>query len=60
MKRKWLNSFTVAFFLTFTSLFIYSLSLPLFHLFELKSYDLKVSARGNRPVSGQIVIVAVD
>ena len=42
------------------SVFIYSRNLPLFNLFELKSYDLKMRARGVRPVSGQVVIVAID
>lgn len=59
-KRKWLNSFTIALFLTLVSLFIYRLDPQLLHLWELKSYDMKVRARGVRPVTGEVVIVAID
>jgi adenylate cyclase len=60
MKKNWINSFTIAIALTLASLYIYSLELPLFHLLELKSYDFKVRARGERPITDQVVIVAVD
>ena len=60
MKKNWFNSFTVAIGLTLVSLYIYSLNLPFFHLLELKSYDLKIRSRGDRPITGQVVIVAVD
>ncbi|MBT6583293.1 MAG: CHASE2 domain-containing protein [Gammaproteobacteria bacterium] len=60
MKKNWFNSFTVAVALTLVSLYIYSLNLPFFHLLELKSYDFKVRSRGERPLTGQVVIVAVD
>ena len=60
MKKNWLNSFTVAVALTLVSLYIYSLNLPFFHLLELKSYDFKIRSRGERPLTGQVVIVAVD
>jgi len=60
MKRKWLNSFTVALLLTLVSIFMYSRDFALFNLLELKSYDLKMRARGERPVSGQVVIAAID
>jgi adenylate cyclase len=60
MKRNWLNSFTVAIGLTLVSLYIYSLNLPFFHLLELKSYDFKVRSRGERVLTGQVAIVAVD
>jgi adenylate cyclase len=60
MKKNWINSFTVAVALTLASLYIYSLNLPFFHLLELKSYDIKVRSRGERPLTGQVVIVAVD
>ena len=32
----------------------------MFHLLELKAYDLKVSARGTHNLSDQVVIVAID
>ena len=60
MKIRWLNAFTVAVPITLLSLFIYSLNLPFFELLESKAYDFKVSLRDPRPVSGQIVIVAID
>ncbi|NIP99460.1 MAG: hypothetical protein GWM98_02785, partial [Nitrospinaceae bacterium] len=60
MKRRWLNTFTLGLGLTFVSLFIYSQNLTFFHLLELKSYDLKVRSRGQRPVSNKVVIVAID
>ncbi|MBT5632391.1 MAG: CHASE2 domain-containing protein [Nitrospina sp.] len=60
MKKNWINSFTVAVTLTLASLYIYSLNLPFFHLLELKSYDFKVLSRGERPITGQVAIVAVD
>jgi adenylate cyclase len=58
--KKWLNSFTVSMLLSAISFLIYAADLPLFYLFELKSYDLKVYMRGERPVSDQVVIVAID
>lgn len=60
MKGRWVNSFTIAFFLTFFSLYIYTLNLGFFQLLELKSYDIKVRSKGVRPISDQVVIVAVD
>ena len=60
MKNRWLNSFTVAVFATSLSLFIYYLEVDFIALLELKAYDLKVAARGERPVSDQVVIVAID
>ena len=60
MNKNWLNSFTVAVGLTFISLYIYSLNLPFIHLLELKSYDFKVRSRGERPLTGQVAIVAID
>ena len=60
MKLRWLNAFTVSILITLFSLFIYSLNLTIFELLELKAYDLKVSLRGTRPVSGRVVIVAID
>jgi adenylate cyclase len=60
MNNNWINSFTVAIALTLASLYIYTLDLPFFHLLELKSYDFKVRSRGERPISGQVAIVAVD
>ena len=60
MKKNWINSFTIAIGLTLASLYIYTLNLPFFHLLELKSYDFKVRARGERPITDQVVIVAVD
>ncbi len=60
MKNRWLNSFTIAVFATALSLFIYSLNVDFIGLLEMKAYDLKVTARGERPVSGQVVIVAID
>ena len=59
-KRKWINSFTVAMGLTFCSVLIYRADFQLFHQWELKSYDFKVRARGVRPVSGNVVIIAID
>jgi len=60
MKKKWVNSFTVALLLSLVSLFTYSLDLEFLKLLELKSYDLKVRSRGVRDVSGQVVIVVID
>jgi adenylate cyclase len=60
MTKNWFNSFTVAVALTLASLYIYSLNLPFVQLLELKSYDFKVRSRGERPISGQVAIVAVD
>ncbi len=60
MKIRWLNAFTVSVLITLLSLYIYSLNLPFFKLLELKAYDFKISLRGTRPVSGQVVIVAID
>ncbi len=60
MKNRWLNSFTIAVFATALSLFIYYLNVDFIGLLEMKAYDLKVTARGERPVSGQVVIVAID
>ncbi|MBI4384665.1 MAG: adenylate/guanylate cyclase domain-containing protein [Nitrospinae bacterium] len=60
MRKKWLNSFTISLGLTLVSLYVYSLDLPFFQALELKSYDYKVRARGSRPPSGTIAIVAID
>ena len=60
MKTRWLNAFTVSVLITLLSLYIYSADLPFFKLLELKAYDFKVSLRGARPVSDQVVIVAID
>ncbi len=60
MKKKWVNSFTVALLLSLVSLFTYTLDLELFKLLELKSYDLKVRSRGVRKITGRVVIVAID
>ena len=60
MTGKWLNGFSVAVFLTLVSIFIYSQELSFFQTVELKVYDLKVRSRGERPIGGQVVIVAVD
>ena len=60
MKKKLINSITLSIFLTLVSLYIYSLDLTFFQQLELKSYDLKVRARGDRPISNQVKIVAVD
>ena len=60
MKTKFVNPFTVAILLTLLSVYIYSLDLAFFQLIELKAYDFKVSSRGERPVSNQVVIVAID
>ena len=60
MKIRWLNAFTVSVLITLLSLYIYSLDLSFFKLLELKAYDFKISLRGARPVSGQVVIVAID
>jgi len=59
-KRKWMNSFTVGLLLTVISFFLYRADLPLFHLLELKTFDVMMRARGTRPVSGKVVIVAID
>ena len=60
MKIRWLNAFTVSVLITLFSLFIYSLDLSFFKLLELKAYDFKISLRGARPVSDQVMIVAID
>jgi len=60
MKIRWLNAFTVSVLISLGSLFIYSLDLTFFKLLELKAYDFKMSLRGTRPVSDQVVIVAID
>ena len=60
MKIRWLNAFTVSVLISLGSLYIYSLQLPFFELLELKAYDFKMSLRGTRPVSDQVVIVAID
>ncbi len=60
MNRYLLNNFTIALFLTLISISIYSLNLPFFQLLDLKAYDVKLTARGTRPVSDQVVIVAID
>jgi len=60
MNKKWLNSFTSAIFLTLVSLFIYSQDFMLFALFEFKSFDLKIRMRGERYITDQVVIVAID
>jgi adenylate cyclase len=60
MKKNWINSFTIAIGLTFASLYIYTLDLNFFHLLELKSYDIKVRSRGERPITDNVVIVAID
>jgi adenylate cyclase len=60
MKIRWLNAFTVSLLISLSSLYIYSLDLTFFKLLELKAYDFKMSLREARPVSGQVVIVAID
>jgi adenylate cyclase len=60
MKIRWLNAFTVSVLISLGSLYIYSLNLTFFKLLELKAYDFKMSLRGTRPVSDQVVIVAID
>ncbi len=60
MKTRWLNAFTVSVLISFVSLYIYSLDLTFIKLLELKAYDFKMSLRGARPVSDQVVIVAID
>lgn len=60
MRQKWLNSFTVALLLTLISLYCYSLDLNFFQLLEFKGYDIKVRLRGSRPLTNQVVIVAID
>ena len=60
MNKKWLNSITFSFFLTLISFYIYSLDLTFFQQLELKSYDFKVRIRGERPISNQIKIIAID
>ena len=60
MKTKFVNPFTVALLMTLLSLYIYSLDLAFFQLIELKAYDFKVSSRGKRPISNQVLIVAID
>jgi adenylate cyclase len=60
MKIRWLNAFTVSVLISLGSLYIYSLNLTFFQLLELKAYDFKMSLRGTRPVSDQVVIVAID
>ena len=60
MKTRWLNAFTVSLLISLISLFFYSLDLTFIKLLELKAYDFKMSLRGPRPVSDQVVIVAID
>ena len=60
MNKKLINSVTLSIFLTLVSFCIYSLDLTFFQQLELKSYDLKVQTRGERSISNQIKIVAVD
>ncbi len=60
MKRFLLNNFTIAFLLTLVSVSIYSFNLPFFKLLDLKAYDVKLTARGNRAVTNQVVIVGID
>ena len=60
MNKKWLNSITFSIFLTLISFYIYSLDLTFFQQLELKSYDFKVRVRGERPISNQIKIIAID
>ena len=60
MMKKLVNSITFSVLLTFVSFYIYSLDLSLFQQLELKSYDLKVRLRGERPISNQIKIIAID
>jgi len=60
MKIRWLNAFTVSVLISLGSLYIYSLNLTFFQLLEFKAYDFKMSLRGTRPVSDQVVIVAID
>ena len=60
MIKKLVNSITFSIFLTLLSFYIYSLDLTFFQQLELKSYDLKVRMRGERPISNQIKIIAVD
>ena len=42
------------------SFYVYNSELSIFEIAELKAYDYKVRLRGQRPVSGNVVIVAVD
>ena len=60
MKIRWLNAFTISVLMTLASLYIYFLQFPFFEFLEFKAYDLKMSMRGARPVSDQVVIVAID
>ncbi len=60
MKIRWLNAFTVSVLITLLSLYVYSLKLPFLELLESKAYDFKMSLRDPRPVSDQVVIVAID
>lgn len=60
MKRVWINSLSISIVLSLLSLYIYTEKLRFFQLLELKAYDLKVISRGERDISGQMVIVAID
>ncbi|MBF0273872.1 MAG: adenylate/guanylate cyclase domain-containing protein [Nitrospinae bacterium] len=60
LRKKWLNSLTIAILFTLISFAIYRLNPELLYLWELKSYDTMVKMRGSRAVSGQVVIVAID
>lgn len=60
VKRFLVNNFTIAFLLTLVSISLYSFDLPFFQLLDLKAYDVKLTARGVRPVSENVVIVAID
>ncbi len=60
MNTRWINAFTVSVLISLVSLYIYSLDLTFFKLLEFKAYDFKMSLRGIRPVSDQVVIVAID
>lgn len=60
MKKRWLNSFTVSLLAAVVALVVYWSFSASFLPLEFKAYDMKVRARGDRPVSGQVVVVAVD
>ena len=58
--KKIINSVTISIFLTLASFYFYSLDLTVFQQLELKSYDLKVRIRGERPITNKIKIIAID
>jgi adenylate cyclase len=60
MKKYLLNSFTVGIILTLISYFVYEGDYSILKVAEYKAYDFKVRLRGQRPVSGNVAIIAVD